>query len=246
MIFCISSGGALLKYAQKHQVPFLQVPSGMPPRAALPYLFVPLLVLMAKLGVVKGVIHELDEAVKVIAKVCKENSPDASASVNPAKDLALHLDKTVPIIYGFGVYRSVAQRFKTQFNENSKSPAKWEFFSELDHNEIVGWENPGESLRCFSVILLRDIDEPLEMESRIEITKQIMEQAGVVIFDVEGQGISLLARMLSLVVFGDFVSVYLAVLRGVDPTPVQTINLLKNTLEKNGIKEKIIAELNGF
>lgn len=246
MVYCISSGGALLKYAQKHNVSYLQVPGGMPPRAALPYLFVPLLVLMDKIGVVSGSVMELDEAVKVLAKVCKDNGPEIAVLDNPSKDLAQHIDETVPIIYGFGVYRSVAQRFKTQFNENSKSPAKWEYFSELDHNEIVGWENRGECVRYFSIIFIRDIDESVEIESRIEITKQIMEKAGLMIFEVEAQGISLLARMLSTVVLGDFVSVYLAILRGVDPTPVRTIDLLKDTLKDNGVKEKIIAGLDGF
>jgi glucose/mannose-6-phosphate isomerase len=245
MIFCISSGGALLKFAQKHSVPFVQVPSGMPPRAALPYLLVPLLVLMEKTLVVLDATTELEEAIQVLGKVCTENSPVNPAIDNPSKDLALYIDNTVPIIYGFGIFRGVAQRLKCQFNENSKSPAKWEYFSEIDHNEIVGWEHPGNTIRSFTAVFLRDIDEPVEMESRIEITKQIMEQAGVVTINVTAQGISLLARMLSIVVFGDFVSVYLAVLHEVDPTPVQSINVLKATLEKNGVKEKILAELDG-
>ena len=243
MVYCVSSGGALLKYAEKLKVPYLKVPGGMPPRAALPYLFVPLLVFMEKAGLVTGVSEELAEAVKVLEKISRDNAPEKPAKDNFSKTLALNIGETVPVVYGFGVYRSVAQRFKQQFNENSKSPAKWEYFPELDHNEIVGWEGSGKSGACFSVIFIRDADEPVEIKSRIETTKQIMAQAGLKMFDVKAQGRSALAKMLSTIVVGDFASVYLAMLRGVDPTPVKTINHLKDALKENGVKEKIIGEL---
>jgi glucose/mannose-6-phosphate isomerase len=134
-------------------------------------------------------------------------------------------------------------RFKQQFNENSKVPAKWEVFSELNHNEIVGWENAGELGKCFSTIFIRDKEEPTEIRSRIEITKKLVAKAGLAVFEVPVQGKSSLAKMLSTVCIGDFTSVYLAFLRGVDPTPVKTINYLKDTLKQNGVKEKIISEL---
>jgi len=243
MIFCVSSGGALIKYAQKHNVPYLQVPRGMPPRAALPYMLVPLLVLLEKAGLVKGVTKELDEAIVVLKKISYENGPDMLTRDNFAKTVATHIGDTAPAIYGFGVYRSVAQRFKQQFNENAKSAAKWEFFPELDHNEIVGWEGRGEQCKYFSVIFIRESQEPVEIESRIETTKQIMERRGLIMFDLEVQGKSTLAKMLSTIVVGDFISVYLAVQRGVDPTPVKTINVLKDTLAQNGVKDKIIEKL---
>jgi glucose/mannose-6-phosphate isomerase len=239
MIFCISSGGALIKYAQKHKVPYLQVPSGMPPRAASPYLLAPLLFYLEKAGLVSGVTKELNEAVTLLEKISTENGPQKPSKENLAKTLAQNIGDTVPVVYGFGFYRSVAQRFKQQFNENGKVPAKWEYFPELNHNETVGWRGSW----CFSVILIRDKDEPVGIKSRIETTKQIMTQAGLKIFEIQTQGNSTLAKMVSTVVIGDFTSVYLAVLHGVDPTPVEVINHLKNTLEKNGVKEKIIDEL---
>ncbi len=166
MIYCVSSGGALLKYAEKHKVPYLQVPSGMPPRAALPYMLVPLLIYLEKAGLVKGVKEELNETFDLLEKICEHNSPLKSINDNFAKTLAQNIGETVPVIYGFGFYRSVAQRFKQQFNENSKSAAKWEFFPELNHNEIVGWEGRGEQCKCFSVIFIRDIEEPVEIREQ--------------------------------------------------------------------------------
>ena len=243
MIFCVSSGGALLKFAKKLNVPFFEVPGGMPPRAALPFMLVPLLVLMEKVTLIKSVKGELEEALVLLKKISYENGPEIPTRDNFAKTVATHIGDTAPTIYGFGVFRSVAQRFKQQFNENSKSAAKWEYLPELDHNEIVGWEGRGEQCKCFSIIFIRESDEPVEISSRIDITHQIMERTGLIMFDLEVQGKSTLAKMLSTIVVGDFISVYLAIMRGVDPTPVLTINFLKNALSKNGVKEKILAEL---
>jgi glucose/mannose-6-phosphate isomerase len=243
MIYCISSGGALLDYAKRLNVPYLQVPGGNPPRAALPFLFVPALILLEKMQLVSGVSMELSEALEVLAEVAMDNAPDKVAKENISKTLALDLQGTVPVIYGFGIYRSVAQRFKQQFNENCKMPSKWEIFPELDHNEIVGWEKAEDVVKDFSVIFIRDNSEPLEIQSRIETTKQLMQPSGVKMYEIYGRGRSDLAKMLSVICIGDFASVYLAIARGIDPTPVVTINHLKNTLAKNGVKEKMVKEL---
>jgi len=218
----------------------------MPPRAALPYLLVPLLVYIEKTGLALSVTEELNETVKLLEKISRENQPDYPTADNFAKTLAQQINETIITIYGFGVYRSVAQRFKQQFNENSKIPAKWEYFSELNHNEIVGWENRGKLIKYFSIIFIRDIDEPKEIENRIETTKQIMEKAGLIMYDLQVQGKSTLAKMLSTVLVGDFVSVYLAVLQGIDPTPVKNISYLKDKIKEDGIKDRIIAELDAL
>jgi glucose/mannose-6-phosphate isomerase len=157
--------------------------------------------------------------------------------------LASSIIGTVPAVYGFGLYRAVAQRVKTQFNENSKNPAKWEFFPELDHNEIVGWEKAKEFAKCFSIIFVRDPDEPIEIRRRIEVTKELTCRQKLRLFDVWSKGKSSLAKMASVICIGDFTSVYLAVLRGIDPTPVKTIDLLKKELKKSGVKEKTVREL---
>jgi glucose/mannose-6-phosphate isomerase len=243
MIYCISSGGALLENAERLKVPYLRVPGGMPPRAALPYLFVPLLIFMEKMGLVSGASEELSEALALLEKIGRGNSLEKPAKENVSKTLAFNIGQTAPVVYGFGFYRSVAERFKQQFNENSKVPAKWEVFSELNHNEIVGWERAGELGKCFSAIFIRDRDEPTEIRSRIEITKELVGQAGLGLFEIYAQGKSPLAKMLSTICIGDFTSVYLALLHGVDPTPVKTINYLKDTLKENGVKEKIISQL---
>jgi glucose/mannose-6-phosphate isomerase len=245
MVFCISSGGKLLEFAEKLKLPYLQVPSGIPqPRAALPYLFLPLPIFLEKLGLISDVSSEFSEAIKVLEQVEDENSPEKPLNDNFSKMLASKINGTVPVVYGFGVYRAVAQRYKQQFNENSKVPARWEFFPELNHNEIVGWEAAKELANCFSTIFIREKDEPEEIRQRIEATKELMsKKVEKSIFEVWSVGKSRLAKMLYAIYIGDFTSVYLAILRGVDPTPVKTITLLKERITQSGVKEKIIAAL---
>jgi len=243
MIICISSGGALHEFAEKLNIPHLRVPSGMAPRATLPYLFVPLPILLEKLGLVSGVTPEVSETIKALNQVSDANLPEKLLKDNFSKTLASNICGTVPVVYGFTYYRAVAQRFKTQFNENSKVPAKWEFFPELDHNEIVGWEAVRELAKCFSVMLIRDDDEPDEMRQRIEATKKLICKQSVKVFEVWGIGKTRLAKMSSVICIGDFTSVYLAVLRRIDPTPVRTISLLKEKIKQSGLKDKVIHEL---
>ena len=243
MTVCISSGGKLREFAKKLNVPHLLVPTGMAPRATLPYLFLPLLVLLEKIGLVSNVTSEVSESVKVLKVVSSENSPSKPLDGNYSKTLASAVNGTVPVIYGFSFYRAVAQRFKTQFNENSKVPAKWETFSELNHNEIVGWEAAGKLAKHFSTVFIRDAEEPTEVRKRIEITEKLVHQQGLKVFEVQGLGKSRLAKMCSVICIGDFASVYLALLRGIDPTPVKTISLLKEKLEESGAKAKIVREL---
>lgn len=243
MIICISSGGKLHEFAEKLSLPHLLVPSGMAPRATLPYLFMPLITTLGKIGLVSGADDEVSETTRILEQVSADNSPKKPLSRNFSKELAANIQGTVPAVYGFGFYRTVAQRLKTQFNENSKNPAKWEVFPELNHNEIVGWEEAEEFARCFSIIFIRDAEEPAEIRQRIEVTKGLMNRQIGKLFEVYSRGKSRLAKMTSVICTGDFTSVYLAILRGVDPTPVKTITLLKQKLGQTGLKEKVLREL---
>jgi glucose/mannose-6-phosphate isomerase len=246
MVFCVSSGGNLIKYAEKLGLPHLQVQGGMPPRAALPHMLMPLLVCMEKLGFAPDFSADFSEATALLEKVSSENAPKVPLSKNFAKNLAVNVNGAIPAVYGFGVYRGVALRFKQQFNENAKVPSKWETFSELNHNETMGWEGARELAKCYAVVFLRDKAEPVEIRSRIETTKALMQPNVPKMFEVWAQGKSSLARMLSTILVGDFTSVYLAMLRNVDPTPVNTVTAMKEKIEQNGVKKKILEQLERY
>jgi glucose/mannose-6-phosphate isomerase len=234
MIVSFSSGGKLQEFSERMSVPYLKVPSGMAPRAGLPYLFLPLIAALEKLGLVSNSAREVSESVDVLKQISRENSPAVPMGSNFSKKLAMDVNGTVPVVYGFGCYRTVAQRFKTQFNENSKNPAKWEFFPELEGKQFEKW---------FSPTFIRDVDEPPEMRQRIEATKELMKRQMNRQFEVHSRGKTCLAKMASVTCIGDFTSVYLAILRGIDPTPVKTIASLKQKVEQTGLKAKVVREL---
>ena len=240
----ITSGGHLLSFSKELHVQYISIPSQLPPRVAIPYLFFSLPILMKKMNILPSLEKELREAIRVLKKVGNENSPKTVTESNPAKKLALELVETIPVIYGFRQYQSVAHRLKTQFNENSKVPSKHDVFPELNHNETVGWEAPGILTKKYSIILIRDHDEPPEIRSRIETTKSLMHHKAKKVLEIHARGEGKLAKMFSVLRVGDFTSVYLAILQGVDPTPVKIIEEVKRELgKKSSIVEKLKAEL---
>ncbi len=243
MIVCLSSGGILQEFAKKLNIPYSCIPQGMTPRAAIPYLFIPLPIMLEKIGSVSNVASEISETIKILKQISDSNSPEKLSRENFCKQLASKICSTIPVVYGFGIYRAVAQRLKTQFNENSKVPAKWEFFPELNHNEIVGWEVENDLAKHFSLIFIRDNEETKPIRQRIEITKELISKKSRKIFEIQSIGKSRLAKMSSVICIGDFTSVYLAIIRGIDPTPVKSITLLKERMKQSGMKREIISEL---
>jgi glucose/mannose-6-phosphate isomerase len=145
------------------------------------------------------------------------------------KELARGLYGTVPQIAGAGLTSAIAYRWKTQLNENAKMPAFSHELPELDHNEIVGWETASEFGR-FSAVFLDDADLHPRVKQRIELTRGLIAATAAATFRVETVGETRTERLLSLVVLGDLVSLYLAVLRGIDPTPVDVLENLKSAL----------------
>jgi len=244
MIVAVTSGGHLKSLCEKLKLPCLTIPGGLPPRTALPYFFFPSLAFMEELGVASIKNEDLLETERVLEEISKECSPQVPLEENLAKSLAANLYGTIPVIYGSGKLCAVAHRWKTQLNENSKVPCKYEVFPELNHNEVVGWEAPEKLTKTFSVVLLRDPEESPRLKLRIEVTKRIALRKVGKVLEVQARGKSELARMFSLVHLGDLVSVYLAILSKIDPWPVETISKIKSELrEKLRTIEKLEVEV---
>ena len=240
----VTSGGHLLSFSKELQVPYISIPSQLPPRVAIPYLFFSLPVLLKRMNILPSLEEDLQEAIQVLKKVGEENSSKIPTEDNPAKKLALEVLETILIIYGFRQYQSIAHRLKTQFNENSKVPSKHDVFPELNHNETVGWEAPELLTKNYSVILIRDPGEPPEIRYRIETTKSLVLHKARKVLEIYARGEGKLAKMFSVLRVGDFTSVYLAILQGVDPTPVKIIDEVKRELGKKfSMVEKLKAEL---
>ncbi|MCW4035434.1 MAG: bifunctional phosphoglucose/phosphomannose isomerase [Candidatus Bathyarchaeota archaeon] len=243
-VIVITSGGLLEQFCKKLDVPHVIVPSKLQPRVAVPYLFFSLPVLLQKLGLIANIDAELKETIQVIEKVGKANAPDVLTQENTAKQVAQSLLGTVPVVYAYREYLAVANRIKCQFNENSKIPSKFEAFPELNHNETVGYDAPETLTKTFSVLLVRDPHEPVELKNRVDATSKLVFKKADKVLELTAQGTSKLAKMFSVIVVGDYASVYLAILQNKDPSPVQIIDKVKSELAKrSGMKQKFEAKL---
>ena len=230
-IVSITTGGKLAEKAEGLGLPVVRIPSGIQPRSALGYLFIPLLVVLTRLGFVPDKEKEIEEAIELLHAKSASYGLACALAGNPAKELAARLHGKLPVVYGFsGLTDVVAFRWKCQFNENSKIPSFWHVFPELNHNETVSWEFLAEITKDFSLILLRDEQEPERVKKRIDITRELIEHKFGSVETIWAEGKSKLSKMLSLIYLSDFVSVYLAVLYGIDPSPVERISVLKKRL----------------
>jgi glucose/mannose-6-phosphate isomerase len=231
-IICLGSGGELQRRALVDGVPFLKMEEGLPPRAAIGYSSFMMYDVLRRMSLLPEEPGETDETISLLrskAQIYHEQTP---TSHNIAKKLAAELLNKLIIVYGSRLTSCISLRWKCQFNENSKALAYVGEFPELNHNEIVGWQG----LKAFNapaeVIVLRDRSEHPRVAERIGITLEVMKGDGVQTREVWSEGQSLLARIFSLIYLGDFVSIYLAVLYGEDPTPVRRIDELKKRLSE--------------
>ncbi|SHG53436.1 bifunctional phosphoglucose/phosphomannose isomerase [Thermosyntropha lipolytica DSM 11003] len=232
-IICVTSGGKLEELAGKDGYGVIKVPSGLVPRAAIGYLFCPLLLVLGELKILPRAEKELEETIEILSRLRDELRPELALPANKARYIAEELRGALPVIWGTtGVSEVAAMRFKAQINENAKSPAYYNIFPELNHNEIVGFEVPDSVLSGVVVVILEDEYDHPRIKKRIEITSRIVEDKVKNIIRVKSRGDSFLARLFSLIYIGDYASVYLAMDYGINPTPVAVIDYLKAELAR--------------
>jgi glucose/mannose-6-phosphate isomerase len=225
----VTSGGILAEEAAEHGVPVVGVPGGFQPRAALGWLACTALGALEAAGLLPNLADDVAEAAGMVDERSAANGPRIPIAENAAKRLAVDLGDRVPVVWGAeGIGAVAAARWKTQMNENGKVPAWSATMSELDHNEVVGWTEPYGA--AHAVIALRHEGEDQETEARFPLSLAIAADAGAATHEVWATGRSALARLLSLIAFGDHASAYVAIRRGVDPTPVDVIQRLKAAL----------------
>jgi glucose/mannose-6-phosphate isomerase len=224
----VTTGGKLAELARAEGVPVIGVPSGMLPRAAVLYMTMAVLECAALCGAAPSLHTEVDAATRLLERLTEEWGPE-SADDSQAKALARALRGTVPVVLGAGPTVAPARRWKGQLNENSKLAAFCSELPEADHNEICGWER-GAATAPLAAVFLADSDQHPRIRRRFELTAEEVNRAGARVLLVESRGDTRLERVLSLVLLGDLVSVYLAVLDGVDPSPMEPIERLKAAL----------------
>ena len=229
-IYGITTGGILSKNFSSNDLDFILIPSGLQPRAALAYSFVPMLYLFLHLGLIKIDLNKnLMSSVRLLKSVRDDYS--LNDQKNPTWVLSNKIFNTIPIIYGETDNTSiVALRWSNQLSENSKMLAFCNEIPEFNHNEIVGWENNPNLIDKLSIIWLTDESDHEKISIRQKISNRILETIVKNQFEISLHGATRFERLLHLIHFGDWVSLWCAYLHGTDPSPVKKILRLKEEL----------------
>jgi len=231
-VACVTSGGALLAQAQAEGLPFVQVPGGMPPRAALGYSLTALLTLAEKMKLLVLDVRSWDETQALLEQQAATLA-DPEAPGNKALELAEALKNRLPIIYSSeGLLEGVNLRWRNQIQENSKTLAVGNVFPEMNHNEIMGWQRQMAWHEHLGVVVLRDRGDHARVGRRMDVTRDLLAQRAGFWKEVHSLGTSKLARVMSLVHLGDWMSLYLSVLHQIDPTPIPLITQLKRAMQE--------------
>jgi len=229
---CITSGGRLKDLADCDDCPVISLPGGLPPRAALGHSLLALLGALQALYLTPDMTDPIAEVVDLMPRLLKRYGPANPETDNIAKRLARSLHGRIIAIYASNeVLDAAAFRWRSQIAENAKSLAFHHLLPEMNHNELVGWQNPRDLLREIGVVLLRDKGDHPQVQRRFELTRELIRaKARALVHEVWSEGDSLLARIMSIIYLGDFVSLYLAYLNETDPTPVEVIDYMKRKL----------------
>ena len=227
-VVCFCSGGALEERAKENGHTLVKFPKGHQPRAAIPFQFYNLAGVTRRIGLISDTKWgEVDESIKVVEELCKTLNPDSPLESNPGKKLAEEIKGYIPFIYAPRLFTSVAYRYSTQFNENSKNPAASNFYPEAFHNSIMAREGDETLLSKVCAVIIHDPRGDLKLNKKIQTAEKLMSESYGKTITVEAQGESNLARMMSALIQGDYASAYLGILNGVDPSTTKSIDLLK-------------------
>ena len=229
-ILAITTGGKVAEDAKALRLPLITFGYHAQPRAALGYSMTLVLGVLGKLGFARDMGKEIEQALTDVAKL--EERVHEGARTNDAKKLAAELYGRIPVIFGAGAMGVMARRVKDQWNENAKNWAHYDVMSELNHNAVVGFPHPPIARDAQTVLLLRSRRDNPRHQIRFEVTKELLDRAQIPHKDLQFDGESLLSEILQMTYFTDYVSFYVALLNGADPSPVTSIDYLKDRLAK--------------
>lgn len=229
-IVVLSAGGKLADYARDKDYPLLTIPSGIQPRMSSFYFLAALLQILEPLGLIKaGKIAELQAVGKWLKGQTASWRADVPTKSNPAKQLALELIGKSVVVYSGPKLFPAANKWKICMNENAKNVAWTNQYPEFNHNEFVGWSSHP-TQKPYAVVEIRSNLENERVQKRFVVTERLLSGLRPAPQVVEPQGETLLQQLLWASNFGDFTSLYVALLNGLNPTPVDLVEKLKKLL----------------
>jgi len=232
-IIALTSGGDLAKQALAKHWNLIRIPGGLMPRQAIGYLFFPLYHLFGSLGLAKNYSADLKMFIKFLKNLAVHNDYPNKAEHVFSLDLARTIQNKIPVIYSSAPYlRTISKRWQNQIHENGTSLAFANVLPEMNHNEIVGWDLDSDGLKELIVIFLENENPQPRIQQRIELSKKIIKERGVQVVDIYSKGSTVLEKVFSLLIMGDWVSYYLALAYKKDPADIKNIDFLKQEMAK--------------
>ncbi len=230
-IVVFAAGGKLLDRAKAQNYPLFQIPDGIQPRMSSFYFLAALIQLLEPLSLAKsGSLEELQKAGEWLGKQLDSWKPDVPTSKNQAKQLALELMGKSVVVYSGPLLFPSANKWKICMNENAKNVAWVNQYSELNHNEFIGWTSHPED-KPYAVVEIRSNLENNRVQKRFEVTERLLSGKRPSPNVVVPEGDTLIKQLLWAANLGDFTSLYLALLNGLNPTPVDLVEKLKTALD---------------
>lgn len=215
-----ASGGKVQELCEKNSVPCVSLPGGIQPRYALGYSFAAMFRVLVNAGMVE---NKTEELMTLSANLEKK----VLALEEKGRDLAGKLVGKTPIIYASAKFKALAMIWKIKINENAKTPAFYNFYPELNHNEMVGFTLPQGK---FHVITLLDKNDHPQNIKRMRITAELLQEKGIETTIIEMENDNIFNTIFSTMLLGDWTAYYLALAYNQDPTPVEMVEDLKKKL----------------
>lgn len=225
----ISAGGKLEQFSKKYNIQHTSIRKLWVPRASLLFVLFPMISMLSGLGIIKPPRYEIDEAKKTLSEIWGKISVNVPLERNPSKRLADRLRGGIPVVFAADLLTAAATRFKDCLNENSKIHAFSDSLPEIAHNEIEAWNTDWDDV--LKPVLLRQPVENENVRERFKAFEELFAARGVISSNVIAEGETLLSNLLGMIYLLDYASIYLAVLRKVDPIPTPNIDTLKAKLD---------------
>jgi glucose/mannose-6-phosphate isomerase len=225
-VITIASGGKFEELARQNNLLFAKIPSGIQPRLAIGYIFSTAVKILINAGILKDIAFEVLDLAEDLRNINLELEKEG-------KKIANKITKKIPIIYSSNNFSIVARIWKIKFNENSKIPSFFNYFPELNHNEMVGFTGIKKlGAKNFALIILKDESDHERIKKRMKLTANLIKKSGVKVEFIDIKNGSLMFKIFSTLLLGDWVSYYTALNQKINPTPVNMVEDFKKQMSK--------------
>jgi len=225
-VISIATGGKFEEMSLANNIPFVKIPLGIQPRSATGYLFSALTKVLINCGIIKDISFEIMDLASDLRDINLELEKQG-------KKLSKKIANKIPVIYSSNQFKVISRIWKIKFNENSKIPSFFNYFPELNHNEMVGFTGIKKlGAKNFAVLILQDENDNERIKKRMKLTANIIKKQKVKVEFIDIKKGSMMFKIFSTLLLGDWVSYYLALSQKIDPSPVKLVEDFKKQMAK--------------